>query len=169
MQIRRITVAAVLVFISAAGWGVIQGQASAPESQSIGAQIVGTWKLAGIVVHHPDGTETPDRLGPNPIGYIMYDRSGHMSVQFMSTTRTADTPVSSGYTAYFGTYTIDEQEKSVTHHVEGSVSLTGAGGNPKRFVELNGDDLKLIVRGAPSADGSPGSVTTVHFTRVKQP
>lgn len=167
MQFRRSVIVAALVFILAPSWGVAHGQAPAPGS--IGAQIVGTWKLVGITVHHPDGTETPDRLGPNPIGYIMYDRSGHMAVQFMSTTRTADTPVAGGYTAYFGTYTIDEQEKSVTHHVEGSVSLGGIGGNPKRFVELNGDDLKLIVKGAASADGSAGSTTTVHFARVKQP
>jgi hypothetical protein len=165
MQIRRVTVLAAFIFISGACWGFVHAQQAATNSQSIASRIVGTWKLVGITVHHPDGTETPDQLGANPIGYIMYDRSGHMAVQLTSTNRSAD-PSARGYTAYFGTYTIDEQEKSVTHHVEGSINPSGVGGNPKRFVVLNGDDLKLIVK-ATSPDGSPANVTTVHFARVK--
>jgi hypothetical protein len=165
MRMTRATVLTALFLIAAACWGFAQEKRTAPSPQSIGNQIVGTWKLVTIVVHHPDGTDTPDQLGPNPIGYIMYDRTGHMAVQFMRPNRPKDAPTP-GYTAYFGTYTVDEQEKSVTHHIEGSLNPAGVGGNPKRSVIINGDDFRLVVNDVLTG-GSQGNITTVFFSRVK--
>ena len=47
------------------------------------------------------------------------------------------------YTAYYGRYTIDENDQSVIHHVEGSVNPRNIGNGMKRFVEVSQDKLSL--------------------------
>ena len=57
------------------------------ETQSAGtaSPLVGLWRLARIEVKRPDGTTTADPdFGPNAVGYISYDPSGHVSVQIMN-------------------------------------------------------------------------------------
>ena len=61
----------------------------------------------------------------------MYDADGYMNVQIQpdrprqaySGTPTAEQALEAirGYTAYFGTYTIDENAQTVTHHREGKL------------------------------------------------
>ena len=44
-------------------------------------RLVGTWRLVEVVAVRNDGTTTTSRWGPNPRGYIVYDRSGHMAAR----------------------------------------------------------------------------------------
>src|SRR5215471_4822963 len=96
-------------------------------------QLVGTWRLISRVVTTGDGTIVRDPgLGAAPIGYLMYDSSGHVVAEIMKTDRptvidcslSTAAPVNNsqsvnGYDAYFGTYTIDPAIHTVTHHLEG--------------------------------------------------
>ena len=71
--------------------------------------------------------------GSRPTGYIYYD-VGHMAVQIQpdrkrpSWSGRAATPdelseAARGYTAYFGTWSVDEKARTVTHHREGALNL----------------------------------------------
>jgi hypothetical protein len=49
--------------------------------------------------------------------------------------------LSNGYDAYFGTYTVDEEKHTVTHHVEGSASKQLVGKDLVRSFTFSGDRL----------------------------
>src|SRR6266481_9387536 len=76
--------------------------------------------------------------GKHPVGMIMYDRSGRMSVQIVSdpppkvpkessweafpTAPPAETVAAvEGYYAYFGTWDVDRSTSTVTHHIKQSL------------------------------------------------
>jgi hypothetical protein len=72
-------------------------------------------------------------FGEKPQGQLVYDGSGNMSAQLMKTDRArfagrdpalgTDAEVRDafdGYIAYFGTYSIDEPMRAVTHTVHGA-------------------------------------------------
>src|SRR5258708_39348178 len=91
-------------------------------------RLMGTWRLVTIT---RNGETEPNR-GPHPTGLIYYERTGHMAVQIMPDrvrskyTGSEPTPdeakaAITGYTAYFGTYTIDESARTVTHHRMGNI------------------------------------------------
>jgi Lipocalin-like domain len=103
------------------------------ETQSPGAtsQLVGLWRLARIEVKRADGTTTADPdFGPNTIGYLSYDQTGHVSVQIMNpdlpkwkdedhpTASEAISTIEHGFTAYAGTYEVHEAEGYIVHHPE---------------------------------------------------
>lgn len=91
-------------------------------------QFVGTWELELIEIQKPNGEWGPSkdsRAGPNPIGIIIYDSAGNMAVQIMGSNRPSVDrsaiisgkatleemqSVITGYTAYFGTYEVNESE-----------------------------------------------------------
>ena len=58
-----------------------------------------------------------------------------------------------GYTAYFGTYTINEAEGTVTHRVQASLFPEDLGKDFVRLFTLEGDTLTLSFT-SPSAGGS---------------
>ena len=124
-------------------------------------QFVGTWSLASIERRGAD-----DQLLSPPVedrlGYLVYDASGHMGVTIMRPDRapyaedgpTADEALAlfGSYTSYFGEFTVDEAEGTVTHHVEGNLNPNGIGSDYVRFYTLAGD--RLILQPPPRPDGS---------------
>lgn len=114
-------------------------------------RFIGTWRLAALTGH--DGAPEPNR-GAHPTGMIHYDETGHMSVQIVpDRTRRAfsgryPTPEEAqaaviGYTAYFGTYSIDERARVVTHHREGNIHPGGVGDFSRRYEFLTDDRVAL--------------------------
>ena len=116
-----LALAAAFVFASQFG-----GEALA--QANIAKRLIGTWRLVDVV------NEKGEKIrGPNPTGFIMYDDSGNMAVQMMpdwerpkfalgkSTPEQAKAAVDA-YSAYFGTYTVDEKAETVTHHRKGNVN-----------------------------------------------
>lgn len=58
-------------------------------------------------------------------GMLLYTRVGHMSVQIMfpkSEANVSNDYVKDGYEASFGSYEVNEEAHTVTHHVQGSVT-----------------------------------------------
>jgi hypothetical protein len=49
-----------------------------------------------------------------------------------------------GYTAYFGTYSIDEAAAVVTHHREGNIDPGGLGDFKRRY-QFEGDDRLILM------------------------
>jgi hypothetical protein len=119
------------------------------------AAIVGTWK----VVTYEDRTEGQPvkyQFGEKPRGLLMYDATGHMSIQLMKVphpkvaaraeeqvTPQEKIALYDAYTAYFGTYTVDAKRGVVTHHVEGDLADVFIGTDQQRPFEISGDRLIL--------------------------
>jgi hypothetical protein len=51
-----------------------------------------------------------------------------------------------GYEAYFGTYTVDETNHTVTHHLEGALAAADVGRNLIRQFQVSGDKLTIVAR-----------------------
>jgi hypothetical protein len=116
-------------------------------------QIVGTWIYAAGYTAREDGT-TVDTFGPNPRGILMFDADGHMSLQqmrsdlpkFASNNRQEGTAgenkaIVQGSICYFGTYTVDEAEKTLIFHIESCTFPNWTGTDLKRPITLTGDEL----------------------------
>lgn len=128
------------------GAGYQRQGSAAPDSQ----RFLGTWRLISI---DADGKPDPNR-GPHPKGVIYYDATGHMGVQIVPDrprpawnglgappTLEEAREAAIGFTAYYGTYTVDEREHTVTHHREGAFNL--AVPDLIREYEFSGDRLIL--------------------------
>lgn len=118
--------------------------------------LVGAWRLVSFEERTPAG-EIIHPYGERPVGLLVYDASGRMSVQVMRSDRA---PLSSdslnevtpeelrsvleGFTAFFGRYEIDEDARVVIHHVEGHVLPNSIGKSLKRRFELSGNRLILM-------------------------
>ena len=120
------------------------------------SQLVGTWKLLSIETVRPSGEVVYEWMGRNPVGLIIYDPTGHMSVQIMHDPRPTfasgeyrtATPEEiktayAGYYAYFGTYEVNEKEGTVIHHIQASLWPGEVGIDYKRQVNLSGDRVIL--------------------------
>jgi hypothetical protein len=118
-------------------------------------KFVGTWKLVSFEARRSDG-QVAYPFGRDVIGVINYDTRGNMSVQVMRSDRPAfavndfqkGTPEEirvafEGFSAYFGTYDVDEEEGTVTHHLKGSWFPNWIGSDQIRFFEFSGNRLTL--------------------------
>ena len=125
------------------------------------SQFAGAWRLVKIERFAASGEllEPPieDRLG-----YIIYDPAGYMGVTIMhsdrqpyaSNQRTPEEALASysSYSSYFGTFTVNEAEGFLTHHLEGSLNTRGAGSDYKRFYTFSGNRLTLQPPAGASGD-----------------
>jgi hypothetical protein len=123
----RMRVAAAGLVVCAALLGITRLTAQQSKSQAeLRKSFVGTWRLVSI-----EGGLTQTNRGQKPTGVIYYDASGNMAAQIMpdrprpkwtgAPTQEQALEAFRGYTAYFGTYTIDEKAGTVTHHRQGSL------------------------------------------------
>ena len=89
----------------------------------------------------------------NWIGRLRYDDKGYMSVQLMDSNRQPLEDWESseelkkafeGYNAYYGTYDVDHEEGSVTHHLEGSLFPNWTNIDLKRFFKFYDNKLELL-------------------------
>ena len=132
-----------LVVLSACGGGATAD----PESQ-----FAGGWTLVKIEQFDADGELRAPPI-ENRVGYIIYDPAGYMGVTIMqpdrrpyaSTQLTTEEGLASysTYSSYFGTFTVNEAEGFLTHHLEGSLNTLGAGSDYERFYTFSGNRLTL--------------------------
>jgi len=147
------------------------------QASSIQQQILGTWKLLSYIREEiPSGAKS-DVMGAHPSGYINYGRDGHMIVIIVGSDRKK--PVGPVVTpeeaealirsmlAYAGTYTVDNDAKTVTHHIDVSWDQSRTGESHVRTYKLDGDRLTLTTQ--PSNDPATGkkTVRTLIWERVK--
>ena len=102
---------------------LLQAQSAAPGGP-VKEKLIGAWRLVWLEEQGADGkmNRIVDRKGT-----LVYTRDGHISVQIMLPTQ-EDFPQGNpvqydrgGYEAYYGTYDVNEQAHTVTHHVEGAL------------------------------------------------
>ncbi|HEY3707012.1 MAG TPA: lipocalin-like domain-containing protein [Terracidiphilus sp.] len=85
-------------------------------------RLIGGWHLVALRTQGADGKLN---LAAGLTGKLIYTRDGHMSVQIMypeSDATLTNDYVLNGYEASFGSFDINEQAHTVTHHVEGSIT-----------------------------------------------
>lgn len=129
--------------------------------------LVGSWRLVSCVEHGADGNVSYP-MGTDAIGQLNYDSAGRMSAQLVErgqprfaeedlrrATDTEKAAAWSRYFGYFGTYTVDEGARTVTHHIEGSSFPNLVGTDQVRTFRL--DDGRLIL----DADAAWGQVRAV--------
>src|SRR3954468_18244781 len=119
-------------------------QTPATNSHSDRERFVGTYSLVTTEVKDANGkwTQTPNF---NSIGYITYSDGGHMGVHIMPKVRARfaaaqPTPEEAqkalqGYTAYFGSFNVDDKDKVVVHHRVGQIN-PGGDVDARRFYEF---------------------------------
>jgi hypothetical protein len=140
---------------------VPSARAQTVDHQTDRERLIGAWHLEHIDSPGPNGK--PSDI-PQPKGMLIYTRDGHISVQLMyppSASSLSNEYVRNGYEASFGSYTIDENTHTLTHHVEGSITADLlVGKDLPRIYELTKDG-RLIIHSAKSDEH--WSVTWRHY------
>ena len=140
---------------------VLGGTATAA---SLKEQIVGAWTVVSVV-NEQDGKKT-ELFGAQPKGLFIFTADGHFSTgivrqgrpKFAKNDRMSGTDDENklsvqGTIATFGTYTVNESDKSITVSIAGSNFPNWDGTSQKRVAEINGDEMKYT-NPTPSTGGN---------------
>ena len=146
------------------GLAMLPGSASA-QQKSIKDLLVGNWTLLLVDDIKDDGTHVPG-FGPNPDGSLIFTADGHYSLQiirygrpaFASKDRlkgTADENKAAiqGMVSHFGTYTVDEANKTVSFRIAASSFPNWDETTQKRAVTAITDEVLMYNTQAPSTSG----------------
>ena len=130
---------------------VLAGRAAAQAApDEVGEMFVGVYALAEYAPH-----------GDEPTGRIWYHANGQMSAMLYPPGREPLPGGASaeqfresmrGVVAYFGTYTIDVEAGTVTHHVAGASNPAGVGDDFVRWYRFEDGNLRLSLN--PDFDGT---------------
>ncbi|MBV9573409.1 MAG: lipocalin-like domain-containing protein [Acidobacteriales bacterium] len=139
-------IAAVLLAIAVPSVaGAQSSMNTAPDKAAMRDKLIGAWRLAWLEEQGTDGkTARVERTGT-----LLYTPDGHMSVQIMAPKGQADAPSNpvqygeGGYEAYFGTFEVNEEAKTVTHHVQGALVRSLIGKDLTRMYRMSGNQLVL--------------------------
>ena len=158
--------------------GVLARASTQSSRGGVRERIAGAWQLESRTVKQANGAPQVDPvLGQQPVGRLFYDASGHMMLQMMRQGRAQAVSVPQnppdaknprivlGYDAYFGTFTVNEAEGTITHHVEGSLFPEDLGKDFTRFYKIEGGTFTLSFT-STSPDG-PELTRTLRFRRSK--
>jgi hypothetical protein len=135
--------------------------------------LVGTWTLVSVVTER-DGRKF-DTYGPNAKGLLVFDANGRYSIIFIAgglpnfasgsrSSGTADESkaVVAGSLAHFGTYVVDEADKSFTFQIDRATFPNWDGRHNKRAFFIRGDELHFT-----DPHASAGGVAATVFERAK--
>lgn len=149
----------------------------ASRAEELASSLLGTWHLVSYKVERSDGS-VADLYGPSPLGVLVYDATGHMSVHLLKT----DLPkcgtidrrkcpdeqarlAFDNYAGYWGRYQVKASENAVFHYVDGASWPDYIGTSQKRFVAVSGD--RLTITTPPLQIGGVESVGVLVWTRIK--
>jgi hypothetical protein len=98
----------------------------------VAGRLVGTWSFASSVNTRKDGS-TFDRWGANPKGILMFDRSGNYAQIIVG----SDSKMFGAKSACtFGTYSVEESDKTLVTKVTSSSSTKLVGMSQSRTITL---------------------------------
>ena len=136
------------------GFALLPGNAVS-QQKSLKEQLVGTWTFVTSADVQKDGAKV-DRWGPNPKGMLVFDANGRYVLvinrsdlpKFASNrvdqgTAAENKAVMQGLIVLFGTYSVNEADKTITIRAEGSWFPNSVGTDGKRIVTaLTADELR---------------------------
>jgi hypothetical protein len=151
-----------------------------PESNTTAAasRIIGTWRLVSAGNIRKDGSFEPfPEFGPHPIGYLIYDTTGHMCVsmanpdhpRWANAEKPTDAEMLHSYRvmyAYCGTYEIQEKEHRVIHRPEMASWPHYVGTDQIRPYRLEGK--QLILSDHETAPNGEPSAYQITWERVEK-
>ena len=162
--------AALLAFVLSAG------AAAAQPAAHLKDQIVGTWNFVVAEVTAPDGKKTFP-FGETPRGILIFTADGHFAQihvasdlpKIASNNRLTGTPeeyaaIMRRSISVFGSYTIDEEKKTVTYHIVSASFPNWEGETQTRTIDkLTADEF---VNTNPGVAGGRGSASNF-YRRVR--
>jgi hypothetical protein len=151
--------------------------ALAQPAKAMREQIVGTWNLVIAEITAADGKKTLP-FGPTPKGQLIFTADGHFSQvhvssglpRIASNNRLAGTDADNkaivqGTLSLFGTYTVDEEKKTLTFNIVASTFPNQEGASQTRTIDkLTADEFVNTNRGA-ARDGPAAAAN--FYTRAK--
>ena len=160
--------------ITVLGLAVLAGSAAA-QQKTLKEQLVGTWTLVANDNVAPDGTKR-QIFGPNPKGILMLDANGRFAQvsvnpsrpKFKGSTRLDGTPeenkaVVAGTVASFGTWSVNEADKTMVIRPDGNIYPNAEGIDQRRtVVSITGDEFKYV-----NPTSTAGGSTEAVYRRVK--
>lgn len=142
--------------------------------------LVGTWELLSREDIAPGGERRIDpALGSDPVALLVYDRNGRFAAQFMKRDRSGapdseparsgpnNSRARGGYDAYFGTYSVDDANGTVTQRLTGALSPENVGLVLTRAITVIGNELTIRLE-TTTVGGEP-IVRTLRWKRVGAP
>jgi hypothetical protein len=97
-------------------------------AKSIRSQLIGHWQLVSVTIND----NTP--YGAAPQGSMFFDATGHYSVIVVTGGKASSI-------SYFGTYTVNDADSSMTMHIDASSLANAAGRDETRLVTFSGGQL----------------------------
>lgn len=159
-SIGKIAGSASLVTLSAAA--VLLGASDAgaqKDARGLAQQVVGTWSLVAQYVEQ--GGKRVERFGPAPKGIAIYEPNGRFAAillrpdlpkfasnNAMTGTAEENRAVVQGSTAFYGTWSANDSDGTITSRLEGATYPNWDGQLQKRTGSVSGDEMKLCVPGA---------------------
>ncbi|MFF0464557.1 lipocalin-like domain-containing protein [Streptomyces mexicanus] len=141
--------------------------------QTLRDQILGAWRLESYTSREASG-EVRTPLGPDADGFIIYTPDGYMSAQMMAQGRptyaSGDwlngahdelSAAAGGYLAYSGPFSVDEENRTLQHHIVVSLFPNWLDDTQVRRARLEGDLLTLS-----PVDGPGSRVHTIVWRRA---
>jgi Lipocalin-like domain len=138
------------------------GDDAGAQQRTLKEQLVGTWIFISSTGKNPDGSPV---WGANPKGLLVLTDNGYYSShivrsdvpKFAANSRLQGTPEENkaavhGGIGQFGTFTVNEANKSFTVRFEGSSFPNNTGAEQTRTFTITGDELK-VTNPASSAGG----------------
>lgn len=153
------------------------GAALAQPAKTMKEQLVGTWNLTVAEITAANGTKTLP-FGPSPKGQIIFTADGHFSQVHVSSglprisgnnrlngTDADNRAIVQGTLSFFGTYTVDEEKKTLTFNIAASTYPNAQGTSQTRTIDkLTADEFVNTNRGA--AREGPAAAAN-YYTRAK--
>ena len=131
----------------------ISATSAIAQPTSVKGNLIGTWKFISSTSQRDDGSAT---WGHNPKGSLIFADNGRFSLQIMrsdrpkykSNTRQRGSLIENqattrGTLSYFGTYEVNDEDRSLIFHIESSSFPNYNDSDQKRILTLNGNELKL--------------------------
>jgi hypothetical protein len=144
-----------LSVLSVVGFALLPNGAMA-QQKTLKEQIIGSWALTSWEQTYTDGHKDKG-FGDNPKGIQNFDLSGRFTIILLrpdiprvaSKDRVTPTPaeamaIAKGVIAYYGTYTVNETEKSIDLKIE-STSFTNQMDAPQKrtVTAISADEMKM--------------------------
>jgi hypothetical protein len=144
------------------------------QQKTLKDQLVRAWALASIDYVRADGSRS-STFGDNPKGIAFFDGRNYIITVMRADrakyaindraqgTAEENKATAQGTITYFGTYSVNETDRSISIRVVGSSFPNWNGTDQKRIVALSGDKLALTNPVASTGGGT----TEVVFTRAR--
>ena len=166
--------------VTALGLAALPGPSIA-QQKSTKDMLVGAWTLLLVDGVKGDGTHVP-QFGPNPDGMLMFSPTGRYSVQFeranlpkiKANERDKATPeeskaITAGALAHFGSYTVNDADKTFTMHIDASSFPNWNDTKQVRKITALTDDVLTYNVANATAAGAAGDIAQIELVwrRVK--